>query len=464
MESTLKQRFPHEPLVRVGIMSRDEINAVLMGAYRCGEAIVTGELKATVVDGKVSAMGLLEDEIELTPCGPESPFELKDVMIGVEFHWQRLENQRFAGALRLIVENGKVTAVNVLPVEQYLRSVISSEMSATSSLELLKAHAVISRSWLLAQIDHSASHRGDTAIQRYSDTATKPVSDNAQEEIIKWWDHEDHTRFDVCADDHCQRYQGITRQTTDAVNQAIEATLGEILTYDDEICDARFSKCCGGVMERFEHCWDDTPHPYLQALADHEDEHHFPNLTQEVAAEEWMLGKPAAHCNTNDAAILRQVLNNYDQETADFYRWRVEYTQDELADIIRDRTGIDFGRIVDLVPVERGTSGRLSKLTIQGTKREVTIGKELMIRRSLSRSHLYSSAFVVERADIDAEGVPGRFILHGAGWGHGVGLCQIGAAVMAAKGYPYDAILSHYFPNSDLTQLYSYAPRNNVIT
>ncbi|MCC8037030.1 MAG: SpoIID/LytB domain-containing protein [Bacteroidales bacterium] len=446
----LKQRFPHEPLVKVGIMSRDEIKAELIGAYRCGDALVTGPLTASVVDGKVSAMGLLEDEIEFTPCEPDCSFELKDVMIGVEFHWQRLENQRFVGALRLIVEDGKVTAVNVLPVEQYLRSVISSEMSATSSLELLKAHAVISRSWLLAQIDNGAPHHGDTPLQR--------SSDNAQDEIIKWWDHEDHTRFDVCADDHCQRYQGITRQTTDAVNQAVEATAGEILTFDDEICDARFSKCCGGVFERFENCWDDTPHPYLIALADLEDENHFPNLTQEVAAEEWILGHPAAHCNTQDAQILRQVLNNYDQETADFYRWRVEYTQDELAQIIADRTGIDFGRIVNLIPVERGTSGRLSKMTIQGTKREVTIGKELMIRRSLSRSHLYSSAFVVERADIDPDGVPGRFILHGAGWGHGVGLCQIGAAVMAAKGYPYDAILSHYFPHSELTQLYSPRP------
>lgn len=443
MESTLKQRFTLEPLVRVGIMSRDEIRAELIGAYRCGDAVVTGELTATVDDGKVSAMGLLQDEIEFTPCQPECSFELKDVMIGVEFHWQRLENQRFAGALRLIVEDGKVTAVNVLPVEQYLRSVISSEMSATSSLELLKAHAVISRSWLLAQI-----------VNTPNDPHKPNESHESQDEIIKWWDHEDHTRFDVCADDHCQRYQGITRQTTDAVNQAVEATAGEILTFDDEICDARFSKCCGGVFERFENCWDDTPHPYLIALADHEDEHHFPNLTQEVAAEEWILGHPAAHCNTRDAEILRQVLNNYDQETADFYRWRVEYTQEELAEIIRDRTGIDFGRIVNLIPVERGTSGRLSKMTIQGTLREVTIGKELMIRRSLSRSHLYSSAFVVERADIDAQGVPGRFILHGAGWGHGVGLCQIGAAVMAAKGYPYEQILDHYFPHSELTQLY----------
>ncbi len=452
MDGTLKQRFPQEPLVRVGIMSRDEIQAELCGPFRCGDAVVTGPITATVVDGKVSAMGMLEDEIEFTPCEPNCSFELKDVMIGVEFHWQRLENQRFAGALRLIVEDGKVTAVNVLPVEQYLRSVISSEMSATSSLELLKAHAVISRSWLLAQIDNEA-HKPHEAYNAHED--------HEAHEIIKWWDHEDHTRFDVCADDHCQRYQGITRQTTDAVNQAVEATLGEILTFDDEICDARFSKCCGGVFERFENCWDDTPHPYLIALADHEDEHHFPNLTQEVAAEEWILGKPAAHCNTQDAEILRQVLNNYDQETADFYRWRVEYTQDELAEIVRVRTGIDFGRIVDLVPVERGTSGRLSKMTIQGTKREVTIGKELMIRRSLSRSHLYSSAFIVERADIDAEGVPGRFILHGAGWGHGVGLCQIGAAVMAATGYPYDAILSHYFPNSDITQLYNGPnPRN----
>ena len=336
--------------------------------------------------------------------------------------------------------------MNVLPVEDYLLSVISSEMSATASLELLKAHAVISRSWLLAQID-----KNKRITEEHEDY--KACEEGGEDEMIKWYDREDHVNFDVCADDHCQRYQGITRQSTERVRDAIKATWGEVLTYGGELCDARFSKCCGGVYEEFENCWEPKHYDYLEARRDGEDEMNFPDLTKEAAAEEWILTSPKAFCNTTDKQILSQVLNNYDQETTDFYRWTVEYTQEELAALILKRSGVDYGQILDLQPVARGTSGRLYKLKIVGTKKTLTIGKELEIRRTLSPSHLYSSAFIVERHDV-TDGVPGKFVLRGAGWGHGVGLCQIGAAVMGEKGHNYKEILLHYFINANITTLY----------
>ena len=435
------------PRVKVGIMNEPEVDFVLFGEYRLADGtIVTGEQHAEVTaEGQVAWNGTVADVVTFEPS-ENGYFELKGVTIGVNFHWERKEDQRFSGALHLIVENGKLTAVNVLPVEDYLLSVISSEMSATASLELLKAHAVISRSWLLAQID-----KNKRITEEHEDY--KACEEGGEDEMIKWYDREDHVNFDVCADDHCQRYQGITRQSTERVRDAIKATWGEVLTYGGELCDARFSKCCGGVYEEFENCWEPKHYDYLESRRDGEDEMNFPDLTKEAAAEEWILTSPKAFCNTTDKQILSQVLNNYDQETTDFYRWTVEYTQEELAALILKRSGVDYGQILDLQPVARGTSGRLYKLKIVGTKKTLTIGKELEIRRTLSPSHLYSSAFIVERHDV-TDGVPGKFVLRGAGWGHGVGLCQIGAAVMGEKGHNYKEILLHYFINANITTLY----------
>lgn len=437
------------PQVKVGIMSEPVIDFVLNGEYVVNGVALTGIQHAECRDGKVLWNDASYDELLFEPKDVEKGwFTLVGVTIGVNFHWERKEDQSFRGSLKLIVEHGKLTTVNILSVEEYLLSVISSEMSATASLELLKAHAVISRSWLLAQIDKNKKLAQNdekyTTVQQSGD------------EFIKWYDREDHVNFDVCADDHCQRYQGITRESTDTVRQAIEATFGKVLMYDGELCDARFSKCCGGVYEEFENCWEPKHYPYLVAKRDDKDEDNFPDLTKESAAEEWILTKPKAFCNTTDAKILSQVLNNYDQETQDFYRWRVSYTQDEIKDLIKNRSGVDYGKIKDLQPVARGTSGRLYKLKIVGEKLTCVIGKELEIRRTLSPSHLYSSAFIVERHDVDADGYPAKFVLRGAGWGHGVGLCQIGAAVMGEKGYNYKEILLHYFINAQITTLYNH--------
>lgn len=436
-----------EPLVKVGILSSETISLELLGYYRCDDAEWSGPQTVTVADGKVMWQGAAYDSLYFTAANDESTFCLHDVVIGINFHWERKEDQRFAGDLSIIVEDGRLTAVNVLPVESYLASVISSEMSANASLELLKAHAVISRSWLLAQI---IKHERISSSGNLYDAST--VTD---EEIVRWYDREDHVNFHVCADDHCQRYQGITRQTTAAVAQAVEETRGEVLTYDDELCDARFSKCCGGVFEEFEYCWEPRHYDYLEARRDAANEYRFPDLRVEEKAVEWIERRPDAFCNTDDKEILSQVLNNYDQETHDFFRWEVTYSRDELAAIVRERSGIDFGDIIDLKPMTRGTSGRLSRLMIVGTRRTMIIGKELEIRRTLSTSHLRSSAFTVERKLIDPDtGVPGQITLRGAGWGHGVGLCQIGAAVMGARGYDYRRILAHYFANAEISVYY----------
>ena len=436
------------PRVKVGIMNEPEVDFVLFGEYRLADGtIVTGEQHADVTaDGQVAWNGTVADKVTFEPS-ENGFFELKGVTIGVNFHWERKEDQRFSGALHLIVENGRLTAVNVLPVEDYLLSVISSEMSATASLELLKAHAVISRSWLLAQID-----KNKRITEEHEDY--KACEEGGEDEMIKWYDREDHVNFDVCADDHCQRYQGITRASTPVVRKAVDETCGEVLMYGASLCDARFSKCCGGVLEQFEACWEPVHHNYLEPRSDSPAENVFPDLTVEENAREWILSSPEAFCNTTDATILSQVLNNYDQETTNFYRWKVEYSQSELSELVHRRSGIDFGNIIDLVPVERGVSGRLIRLKIVGDKRTMTIGKELEIRRTLSPSHLYSSAFVVERNADDNGNV--RFTLHGAGWGHGVGLCQIGAAVMGAKGYNYREILMHYFVDAEIKKLYNH--------
>jgi SpoIID/LytB domain protein len=434
-----------EPKVSVGIMFEPQIVFVLGGEYLSEGNSYSGEQRLFVSNGKVSFNGNLYDELLFEPVKAESTFELKDVTIGINFHWERKENQSFSGSVKFIVEDGKITAVNVLSVEDYLTSVISSEMSATASLELLKAHAVISRSWLLAQIQ-----KNKEIVESKQEYSTMVVT---EDELVRWYDREDHTRFDICADDHCQRYQGVTRASTSIVRDAIAQTRGLLLMSDGKICDARYSKSCGGAFEEFQYCWEDIKYPYLVKQRDSKTETELPDLTIEEEAEKWILSSPESFCNTTDKEILSQVLNHYDQETVNFYRWTQEYSQKELSALILKRSGVDYGDILDLIPVERGTSGRLVKLKIVGTKKTKTIGKELEIRRTLSESHLYSSAFVVERVG-NENGAPQKFVLKGAGWGHGVGLCQIGAAVMGEKGYKFDEILLHYFVGASLEKLY----------
>ncbi len=436
-----------EPVISVGIVSGTQLYVDLKGRYTLShELYATGPQEFSLSsDGKISWQDKAYTEIVLDPADSDCSFEVDDVVIGVNFHWERKERQRFIRSMKIIVEDNHLTLINLIPLEDYLKSVISSEMSATAGKEFLMAHAVISRSWLIAQIRNSR-------LKTKKACSTTITCD----EIVRWYDREDHANFDVCADDHCQRYQGVTRQTTPAVDAAIEATRGIVLVDENgAVCDARFSKCCGGVFEEFENCWEPEHHSYLRARLDDADEENYPDLRIEENAREWILGRPEAYCNTSDPAILGQVLNNYDQETRDFYRWKVEYRQEELAALIRERSGIDFGGIVALEPVERGTSGRIVRLRITGTKRTMIIGKELEIRRSLSTSHLYSSAFVVEPSAETTDGLPSAFTLYGAGWGHGVGLCQIGAAVMGARGLGYKEILSHYFPGAELNKAYS---------
>lgn len=435
-----------EPKVSVGIMFEPEITFVLNTPFIFNGKEYEGTACVKLSGNKILFNGELYDSLQFDPAESEAAsFELKDVTIGINFHWERKENQVFKGSLRFIVENNKITAINYLSVEEYLTSVISSEMSATASLELLKAHAVISRSWLLAQIQKNKEIE-ESQIQYSTMTETEG-------ELVKWYDREDHTNFDICADDHCQRYQGITRASTEIVKQAIAETHGELLMYEDKICDARYSKSCGGVFEEFQNCWEDIKYPYLIGKRDLPEGSPMPDLTVENNAREWILTSPESFCNTSDKVVLSQVLNNYDQETVNFYRWKVEYTTEEISELVAKRSGTDYGLITDLIPVERGTSGRLIKLKIVGTKRTRVIGKELEIRRTLSNSHLYSSAFVVEKEN-GTDGKPVKFTLLGAGWGHGVGLCQIGAAVMGEKGYNYNSILLHYFVNASVEKLY----------
>ncbi len=406
-----------EPQVSVGIVSAESIDFVLNGSYQVKGETVSGRHTVAVSEGALLWRGQQYRELRFTPLATSaSSFTLDDVTIGVGFHWERHEAQTFHGVLHLVVESDRVQAINELPVEQYLESVISSEMSATSSAELLKAHAVISRSWLLVQMKHReerARRKGESSFFSFI---------KKDDELLRWYDREEHTLFDVCADDHCQRYQGITRAYSPAVSEAVRATRGQVLQYDGQLCDARFSKCCGGRTEEFQYCWDDTPKPYLVSVQD-------------------------PFCNTRDRKVLAQVLNDYDQETPDFYQWRVDYTQEQLSELVSRKLKMDFGTITDLVPLDRGKSGRIWRLKIVGTNRTFTIGKELEIRRALSETHLYSSAFDVEKR-------AGHFILNGHGWGHGVGLCQIGAAMMGERGYSYSDILLYYYRGAQISKVY----------
>ena len=441
----------HEPNVHVGIVSGEKIDFALNGEYTAKGETITGKQTVEFSEGGILWNGNQYRELHFSPKSEKASFSLFDVTIGVNFHWERKETQTFLGELRLVVEADKICAINSLPVEKYLESVISSEMSATSSLELLKAHAVISRSWLLAQMKKrlEVAEAGNNFFSFVK----------KDDMMIRWYDREDHTIFDVCADDHCQRYQGITKETSPHVAEAIRLTRGQILMHDNDICDARFSKCCGGVSEEFQYCWENISKPYLIAVRDTESGMKdggkgIPDLTRKENAEKWIRTSPESFCNTSDTKVLSEVLNDYDRETADFYRWHVSITQEKLKTLLKEKLKMDFGDIVDMKAAERGKSGRISKLQIIGTERSFTIGKELEIRRALSDSHLYSSAFVVDRKDINGEGIPQLFELTGAGWGHGVGLCQIGAAVMGEKGFSYRQILLHYYRNADIKEIY----------
>lgn len=425
----------NQPEVHIGILTASEIGFCFHGNYLCEGVSVNGDQKVEWVSGKLVWNGKTYSELLFEPILNHFTFELYDVVIGVGFHWERNEDQLFEGKLHFVTHQDGIIAINILPVECYLKSVISSEMNANASLDFLKAHAVISRSWILAQL-----------VQKKGKADLSDFTENEQEHIC-WYDKDEHEYFDVCADDHCQRYQGVTKASTPLVNRAVEETCGQVLTYAGDLCDARFSKCCGGAYEVFQSCWENDPHPYLKKGRDADVLEPLPDLTDELQADAWIRSRPEAFCDTENEELLGQILNNYDCETTDFYRWKVIYSVDELSRLIADRSGTDFGEVQELVPVERGTSGRIVKLRIVGSKCTKVIGKELEIRRTLSASHLYSSAFVVDK-------VNDYFILTGAGWGHGVGLCQIGAAVMSERGYSYEDILAHYYSGTKIEKWY----------
>lgn len=411
------------PLISVGIMTTDSVTITERDSS--GSPIRSYRFTASQIDSSLT----------VNPTSPQSVLEVADVTIGVGFHWQQKEPQQFEGSLRLVRDNDRLTVINDIDIERYLESVISSEMSADASSSLLEAHAIISRSWLLSQLSRTHSR----------ETRTETPG-----EITVWYDRDDHTMFDVCADDHCQRYQGVTRRTTPAVAKAVRSTRGQVLTYDGEVCDTRFSKCCGGVTELFENCWEPEPHAYLTARYDGTGSH-TPDLTDDATAREWIETRPDAYCANPSARILATVLNSYDRATADYYRWTVTYRADSLGQLVYRKTGHDLGYITGLKPLARGSSGRIYRLTVNGSADSLTVGKELEIRRVLSPSHLYSSAFT---ASIEGCGPDAIVTLRGAGWGHGVGLCQIGAAVMGEQGFTATEILGHYFPEATLTLQY----------
>ena len=428
-----------EPIIKVGILLNNEVCFELKGSFKYRQSeLEAGEYTARIENGNIDTGFCRAETIELTPLGSDATFVLKNVSIGIGFHWEQQVEQEFEGGLYLQPENGMIRVVNHVPLEKYLKSVISSEMSAMNDPVLLNAHAIVSRSWLLAQIFGEKNEK---------EKQPKP----SENEIVKWYDREDHRHFDVCADDHCQRYQGVTRVISENAQNAIDTTRGKVLMYNNEICDARYSKCCGGISEAFENVWQNAPVPYLRPVYDKHPTATPVNMCN--TPDSYFTTKPEAFCNTGDEKVLSQVLVDFDRQTQNFYRWNESFKQEELSALIKKKSGIDFGEIIDLIPLERGYSGRIIHLKIVGAKHTLTVGKELEIRKWLSESHLYSSAFIVEKSDIN-NGIPGTFTLYGAGWGHGVGLCQIGAAVMSQKGYSVKEILEHYFKGAECKEIY----------
>jgi stage II sporulation protein D len=438
-----------EPVITVGIFeNKKEVHGDFDGQFELPNSVrLRGRFRVVNAGGRPA---LLDDEgVEVTRATDifcrslnGATCTLDDVQVGIDFHWDHKEDETFEGDFSFTArDDGTVVAVNHVGVESYLKSVISSEMNAGAPVEFLKAHAITSRSWLAAMLER----------KKKSVHASMRHSKESEEEIVRWYDREDHSLFDVCADDHCQRYQGVTKAISPGTENAVRETRGIFLVYGDEICDARFSKACGGRTELFEHCWEDAKIPYLQSISDSTHDH--PPVANEQDAGRWILSSPDAYCNVRDSQLLDRILPPADRKTTNFFRWKTEYSREELEEILRAKSGIDFGRIKDIVPLQRGPSGRISRLKVAGTKRTVTVGKELEIRRWLSKTHLYSSAFIV-KMERDAAGIPARIILHGAGWGHGVGLCQIGAATMAVRGFRAEEILKHYFVKSELKKLY----------
>ena len=440
------------PVVKVGILSDEKIEFGLYGNYSAYgfNQTFNGVINAELKDGKIicrfeQKTVEVSDEIQFDPSNEKIDYFLfNEIKIGQSFHWEYKEKERFRGSLLLKKWEGKIVVINLINIENYLRSVISSEMSDKSTLQALKAHAVVSRSWILSHMTTEEFKKNKIENELEKDT-----------EHITWTKRQEHTLYDVCATDHCQRYHGITKLSTGMALRAINETKGLVLTYKNKICDTRYSKCCGGISESFENVWEPKKIEYLSSIIDYkfEPENYSMDFSNEECSRKWISNSPPAFCNTNDKTILSNILVKYDQQTNDFYRWEVKYNQQTLAKIIKDKTVIDFGEIIDLIPGERGDSSRLITLKIVGTKKTLIVGKELEIRRILSKTHLYSSAIVIEKQDVK-EGVPQKFIIKGAGWGHGVGLCQIGAAVMSAEGYKFDEILSHYFSKATLKKIY----------
>lgn len=448
LEKYLAEARPHfvrkQQNLEVGILIDSLIEINFTGDYRFGYNKFPQEAIFRYRNGNIEWNGHNYKSVLINPLDSSSFFEVSNVKIGIDFHWERTQTQKFKGALKLIVENENIRLINVVGVEDYLLSVISSEMSEKASEEFLKAHSVISRSWVLSKINKNSAFGN-----------TLKAKENLENEIIKWYDQDDHTNFDVCADDHCQRYQGLPEEISEKLLNIIDQTWGEVLFYDGEICDARFSKCCGGVSESFSSCWDDKDYPYLKPIVDNLSEGvnrdvQILNLKDEICFEKWVMSRPKTFCNVDLSladGILSRIMNNYDCETKDFYRWKVEYSKDELSELVKEKSGEDYGEIIDIIPILRGDSGRLIKIKIVGTKSTKIIGKELEIRRTLSKTHLFSSAFIVKKEN-------DKFVFYGAGWGHGVGLCQIGAAIMGENGYSYKEILAHYYKGAEIKKVY----------
>lgn len=452
-----------EPIIKVGILAEPTIQFELKGDFLLNSAIVPAGVYSVSIDGDVlnctpsTSNCFTSSKLALIPRLPTSTFILKKVTIGIGFHWEKQEDQEFEGGLTLQIERDKIRAINTVALESYLKSVISSEMSAMNDANLLNAHAIVSRSWLLAQILKKNSQQVlHNELKSTTGSIIKQAEQNYSNinEIVKWYDREDHDTFDVCADDHCQRYQGITKVISANAQKAIEATSGKVLMFDNEICDARFSKCCGGISEDFENVWQPVKVPYLVAIRDVDYGLTETSKVKNINAEAFITTSPEAFCNTTDLTVLSQVLIDFDRSTTNFYRWVVEYDQKKISALIEKKSGIAFGEITDIVPLERGNSGRIIRLKIVGTKKETIVGKELEIRKWLSESHLYSSAFIVEKEFENNYAIPSKFILRGAGWGHGVGMCQIGAAMMSKKGYTSEKILKHYFKESEVKKIY----------